>query len=57
MTTEYNLGFRRFINESGLPFWMYAEFRKGDLDAWKNLYRGRAKQIRSPNRLAQEETS
>jgi hypothetical protein len=57
MTTEYNLGFRRFINEIGLPFRTHAEFRKDDPNAWQNLYRRLAKQIWSPERLAQEATS
>ena len=54
---ELNPGFRRFIEESGLPFGAHAEFKKVDLDARQVLYQGLAEQIWSPDRLAQEAAS
>ena len=54
---DLNPGFRRFIEESGLPFGAHAEFKKVDLDARQVLYQGLAEQIWSPDRLAQEAAS
>jgi len=54
---DHNPGFRRFIEESGLPFRAHAAFKKSDLDARQDLYRQLAERIWSPNRLAQEATS
>ncbi len=54
---DHNPGFRRFIEESGLPFRAHAEFRKADLDARQVLYQRLAGQIWSPERLAQEAMS
>ena len=36
---EHNPGFRRFREESGLPFTAHADFKKADLDARQDLYR------------------
>ncbi len=54
---EHNPGFRRFIEESGLPFCEQREFKKTDLDARQVLYQRLAEQIWSPERLANELTS
>ena len=54
---DHNPGFRRFIDESGLPFRAHAEFKKADLDARQDLYRRVAERIWSPERLAQEAES
>ena len=51
---DHNPGFRRFIDESGLPICAHAEFKKSDLDMRQELYRRLAAQIWSPDRLAQE---
>ncbi len=51
---EHNPGFRRFREESGLPFRAHAEFKKADLDVRQDLYRQLADQIWSPDRLRQE---
>ena len=54
---DHNPGFRRFIEESGLPFRAHAEFRKADLDERVELYRKLAKQIWDPGRLSLEAAS
>jgi len=54
---DHNPGFRRFIEESGLPFQALREFKKGDLDARQKLYQQLAEQIWSPQRLGQEVAS
>lgn len=54
---EHNPGFRRFIDECGLPFRAHPAFKKADLDARQDLYRRLAEQIWSPERLAREATS
>lgn len=54
---DHNPGFRRLIDESGLPFCAHAEFRKADLDARQALYQQLAERIWSPERLAQEAAS
>ena len=54
---DHNPGFRRFIQDSGLPFRAHAEFKKADLDARQDLYRQLAERIWSPERLAQEAVS
>ena len=51
---DRNPGFRRLIEESGLPFHAHSEFRKADLDARQDLYRKLAEHIWNPKRLAQE---
>ena len=54
---EFNPGFRRFIEESHLPFHAHAEFKKADLDARQDLYRQLAERIWSPQRLDRAATS
>jgi hypothetical protein len=54
---DHNPGFRRFIEESGLPFRAHAAFTKADLDARQELYRALAERIWNPDRLAQEAAS
>lgn len=54
---DHNPGFRRFIEESGLPFCAHAGFKKADLDARQELYRTLAERIWNPDRLAQEAAS
>ena len=51
---DRNPGFRRFIEESELPFRAHSEFKKVDLDARQDLYRRLAEHIWDPDRLAQE---
>ncbi|MHC4143386.1 MAG: DUF262 domain-containing protein [Planctomycetota bacterium] len=51
---EHNPGFRRFLEESGLPFTAHAEFKKTDLDARQRLYRELAEQIWNPENLLRE---
>ena len=53
---DHNPGFRRFIEESGLPFRPHSEFRKADLDARQELYRQLAEHIWSQDRLIHEAT-
>ena len=52
---ERNPGFLQFIEESGLPFQDYPEFKKADLDARQRLYQHLAEQIWSPERLLGED--
>lgn len=54
---DHNPGFRRFIEESGLPFRSHPMFRKTDLDARQELYRQLAEQIWSTDRLEREAVS
>ena len=51
---QHNPGFKRFIEESGLPFLAHSEFKRNDLDARQVLYQQLAERIWSPGRLAQE---
>ena len=51
---EHNPGFRRFVEESGLPFMAHTQFKKADLDARQELYRKLAEQIWSPEKLLRE---
>ena len=51
---DHNPGFRRFLEESGLPFRSHAEFKKADLDARQELYRHIAEQIWNPDTLRHE---
>ncbi|MCI0435003.1 MAG: DUF262 domain-containing HNH endonuclease family protein [Gemmatimonadetes bacterium] len=48
---DHNPGFRRFLEESGLPFEPHAEFKKADLHARQELYRLLAERIWDPARL------
>lgn len=54
---DHNPGFRRFIQESGLPFQPHREFKKPDLVTRQKLYQELAEQIWNPQRLAQEAAS
>ena len=56
-TYDRNPRFRRFIEESGLPFRAHAKFMKADLDARQDLYRQLAERIWDPKRLAREAAS
>lgn len=47
-------GFRRFVNESGLPFRRHPEFKKADLDSRQALYGQIAEQVWSPENLLRE---
>lgn len=51
---DHNPGFRRFIEESGLPVRAHGEFRKADLDARQELYQKLAERIWNPERLEHE---
>ena len=51
---DHNPGFKRFIEESSLPFRAHAEFKKADLDARQLLYQRIAERIWNPERLAEE---
>jgi Protein of unknown function (DUF1524) len=51
---DRNPGFKRFIEENGLPFRPHSEFKKADLDARQRLYQQLAELIWSPDRIAQE---
>lgn len=48
---DHNQGFRRFVEQSGLPFRPHAEFRKADLDDRQELYGLLADYIWNPARL------
>lgn len=54
---ERNPGFKRFIEDSELPFRAHGEFKKADLDARQALYQQIAERIWTPERLAQEAAS
>lgn len=54
---DHNPGFRRFVEERGLPFRAHAAFKKAHLDARQVLYRQLAEQIWNPERLVQEAQS
>jgi hypothetical protein len=51
---DHNPGFRRFCEQSGLPFAAHPEFKKADLDARQELYREIAERIWSPLNLMRE---
>lgn len=51
---DHNPGFRRFIEESSLPFRAHSEFKKADLDMRQNLYRRLAEKIWRSDRLGEE---
>ena len=54
---DHNPGFRRFIDDSSVPFRVHVEFKKADLDARQDLYRQLAERIWSPERLGEEARS
>lgn len=51
---QYNPGFIRFKNESGLPFKSHEQFNKVDLDERDELYRLIAEKIWNPDLLLKE---
>lgn len=51
---DHNPGFRRFIEQSGLPFRPHTEFRKADVDARQALYQQLAERIWNPDRIEAE---
>jgi hypothetical protein len=51
---ENNPGFRRFIEESGLPFKPHEQFKLQDLDERQALYRQIAEQVWSTERFDRE---
>jgi hypothetical protein len=51
---DHNPGFKRFIEESKLPFRPHPEFKKADLDLRQRLYQQLAELIWNPERLTQE---
>lgn len=57
MAYDHNPGFKRFIEESRLPFQAHNEFKKVDLNARQKLYLQIAEQIWNPQRLEQEAES
>lgn len=54
---EHDPQFRRFLEESGLPFQPHTEFKKADLDRRQELYRMLAEQIWNPENLLREATA
>lgn len=54
---DRNPGFRRFLEQSGLPFRAHAVFRKADLDERQSLYGQLAEYIWNPARLDEAITS
>ena len=48
---DHNPGFRKFMDESGLPFRPHETFKRRDLDARQELYRQIAEQIWNPDIL------
>jgi hypothetical protein len=54
---DHNPGFRRFIDESGLPFRPHADFKKAELDSRQELYWRLAAEIWNPERLSREADS
>ena len=51
---KHDPGFRRFRDESGLPFQPHSEFRKTDLDTRQRLYHDIAERVWAPERLTTE---
>jgi hypothetical protein len=51
---DHNPGFRRFLEETKLPFRAHGKFKKSDLDVRQLLYQQLAERIWSPERLTQE---
>lgn len=51
---EYNPGFRRFIEESGLSFQPHEQFKMVDINARQALFQRLAEQVWNPDRLDQE---
>lgn len=53
---DHNPGFKRFLQESDLPFQAHPEFLKDDLDTRQELYGKLAEAIWNPDRLKRELT-
>jgi hypothetical protein len=53
-TYDHNPGFRRFLQETSLPFRAHVQFKKADLDARQQLYQRLAETIWNPARLERE---
>ncbi len=51
---QHNPGFLKFVQASGLPFQDHPDFKKADLDARGELYRGLAERIWNPEDLLRE---
>jgi len=51
---QNNPGFKRFLDESGLPFRAHPEFKKSDLDERQDLYTQLAELVWSPTRLERD---
>ena len=51
---QHNPGFRRFIDQTGLPFQSHAEFKKSDMEARQDLYLKLAEQIWNLENLRRE---
>ena len=51
---EHNPGFKRFIEESGLPFKAHPLFKKADVETRQQLYQRLAERVWSPDRLVLE---
>ena len=51
---EHDPGFRKFREQSGLPFKAHAAFKKVDLDERQRLYQMLAEQIWSPENIVRE---
>ncbi len=56
-TYQYNPGFLRFVQESGLPFRPHQEYTRADLDERGALYRRLAERIWDPDALLREVVS
>jgi uncharacterized protein with ParB-like and HNH nuclease domain len=54
LSYERNPGFIRFVESSGLSFRPHAEFKRADLDARQDLYRGVAEHVWAPSRIHEE---
>jgi len=53
-TYKNNPGFKRLVQESGLPFRSHNEFKKSDLDERQKLYIKLAEMIWNPKNLLKE---
>jgi hypothetical protein len=51
---QHNPGFRRFVQESGLPFKAHTQFKMADLEERGVLYRQLAERIWNPDNLLRE---
>jgi uncharacterized protein with ParB-like and HNH nuclease domain len=51
---DHNPGFRRFCEQSGLPFRAHLEFKKADLDERQRLYQKLAEEIWNPDQILRE---